>query len=156
MLQPSYPSPAHVPRIEPNGPITKIFLPDQWNPFHVVDAVDTGPPHDHPFSLKANIAIHGYVESVWVLTAGGGYTLHLNVFRRPGTTHQIDAETIHLITGLPGGFSVTYAEPEEAKRPWFHYQPQEDGSVLRGPNWNGPWEDYHPAGPVTIIDHFLR
>jgi len=152
MFNLSKPSPPHAPRVEPNGPIIKIFLPDRWNPIHVVEAIDTGPPHDHPFSLKANILIHGYVEDVWVLTPGGGYTLYQNVFRKPGTTHQIDADTIHLITGLPGGFSVTEAEPEAATRPWFHYQPQDDGSVLRSPNWDGPWESYHPAGFVTIIN----
>lgn len=153
MLQQSFPSASHVPRVEANGPIVKIFLPDHWNPFHVVEAVDDGPPHDHPFGLMANVLIGGYIETVWVLTPGGGYTVHYGVERKPGTTHQIDADTIHLITGLPKGFSVTYAEPEKAKRQWFHYQPQADGSILRSPNWDGPWEDYHPAGPVYHVDH---
>jgi len=145
----SYPSPPHAPRVEANGPIRKIFLHDQWNPFHIIEAVDDGPPHDHPFSLKANIVIGGYIEDVWVPTVGGGYTVHRAVLRHAGTTHQIDADTIHLITGLFHNYSVTYAEPEEAKRPWFHYDPRPDGSILRSPNWNGPWEPWHPAGPVV-------
>jgi len=151
----SQPSPEHVPRVEPNGPITKIFLPDQWNPFHVVHDVDTGPPHNHPFSLVANVVVGGYIETIWILQPSGGYLVYHGIERKPGTSHQIDANTIHLITGLPMGFSITYAEPDRnpVKQPWHHFQPQEDGSVLRSANWNGPWEPYHPAGPVT---HYNR
>jgi len=151
----SQPSPEHVPRVEPNGPITKIFLPDQWNPFHVVHDVDTGPPHNHPFSLVANVVVGGYIETIWILQPGGGYLVYHGIERKPGTSHQIDANTIHLITGLPMGFSITYAEPDRnpVKQLWHHFQPQEDGSVLRSANWNGPWEPYHPAGPVT---HYNR
>ena len=152
MFHPSYASPDYVPRVEENATLTKLFLPDQWNPIHILEDADSGPAHDHPLKITANIVRYGYVEDVWVPTAGGGYTLHLNVHRLPGTTHQIEAETIHRIKRLLGKFSVTYAEPTAAFRPWHFYDPQPDGSILRSPNWNGPWELWHPAGPVIEED----
>lgn len=148
----SYPTPEHVARVQVIGPhFDKIFLPDRWNPFHVLKAADTGPPHCHPYRIVANILIGGYIETIWILRDGGGYTVRHDVQRRPRTTHVIEATTIHLITGLPEGFSITEAEPEEARRDWFFYLPQEDGSMLRSTGFDGPWEAYHPAGPVEHL-----
>lgn len=154
MFNLSIPSPSTAPRLERLGPhFEKIFLPDRWEPIHLLLAPDSGPPHDHSFTMrKVKIVRGGYREDVWVLTPGGGYTLYRNVERRPGTMHDIDADTIHRITALLDGPSISEPEPDTARRPWFFYLPQDDGSVLRSPNYNGPWEPYHPAGPITEHD----
>ena len=150
MFHPSYPSPSHAPRVEVNGPLIKLFLPDRWNPIHIIENPDTGPPHGHKFGLKANILYNGYVETQWIPTPSGGYTIKRDIHRLPGTTHQILPDTIHLITGFLGNgkFSVSEAEPVDEEHEWFFYEPRPDGSIGRSKQWNGLFEPWHPAGPV--------
>ena len=135
----SYPSPDYVPRVQHLGPhFCKIFLPNQWEPFHIVRHPDTGPPHSHKFGMLAHIQVGGYVEDVYTIHPDGSWSCER--FRRlPGTTHRIEAGTIHRIVELPEGFSITWAEPDAETFDWHFYDFREDG-VYRSDNWNGPWQ----------------
>ena len=112
----------------------KIYQPGIWNPFHVLSAPDFGWPHDHPFSLDLDIVIGGYEEEVYSLQPDG--TWSMEVFeRRAGTSHRVEAGTIHRIVEHYKGFTVSYAKPGPYEQDWHHFRADEHG-IWRAPGNN--------------------
>lgn len=116
-------------KIEQFGALTKYTLGpaypapggrgDVWAMLHHLTAPDAGPPHDHPVTFESHILAGGYRETVY----RPGHPTHPfeNVDRRPGSCHNINADTIHRITDLPAGdcWSLCFASP--VVREWRHY-----------------------------------
>ncbi|MGI4873270.1 MAG: hypothetical protein ACRYFX_19075 [Janthinobacterium lividum] len=143
MTTASYPSPDYAPRIEHLGPhFSKVFLRDKWEPFHVLRAPDTGPPHSHKFGMLAHILLGGYVEDVYTIHPDGSWSVERHE-RRPGFTHRIEAGTIHCIVALLDGVSLTWAEPDPQEHAWHFFDFRPEG-VYRSEQWNGPWEPFGP------------
>lgn len=82
---------------------------------HVFTAPDTGDFHDHPWGFVTHVVAGGYVEEVVVPQPDGSY--RIKVFHRePGTSHRVEAGTVHRVVALPRGFCVTRVEPGRPER----------------------------------------
>ena len=82
---------------------------------------EDAPYHDHPFDFVSFIISGGYIEETpkyydpmkdpdgkWHIE---GKWYHINVNRRPGTSHQVRATDIHKITFVPEGGCYTLILP---------------------------------------------
>lgn len=82
---------------------------------HHFTGVDLGDPHDHPGPFTTQI-IQPYVEDLYTVLANGRWSVG-SIERRAGTSHVVQASTIHQITALPDGQAwtlVRYGRPERA------------------------------------------
>lgn len=138
----SYPTPPEAIHVEQMGPhFTKVHLPG--GPVHIFTEPDTGPAHDHPWPLTTHILAGGYVEEEFVLHADGTHSV-ITHERRPGTSHQVQAGTVHRIVALPAGFCVTRAEPGPKQQEPGFYEFRPDGTYHR--YWYEPEYQRWPRG----------
>lgn len=108
---------------------------------HNFTDVDHGFPHDHPFAFTSHI-LHGwYNEKIYNIETDG--TCHSKSIKRrsAGTSHTVEANTIHRITDISEGGCYTLIIPEQKiQEPAFYKF--EDGQVLRR-QWNEEnWKPY--------------
>lgn len=130
----SYPTPVHLVRPEQLGPhFLKLHLLDR-QPLHYFTAPDTGPPHDHPWPFTSHVLVGGYIEEVYTLHPDGTHTVEV-VERLPGTSHQVEAATVHRIIALPAGHCLTWVEPGPAERTSGFYDFRADGT------WHRYWHE---------------
>ncbi len=138
----SYPTPADAIHTERMGPhFLKVHLPD--GPLHIFTQPDTGPAHDHPFAFTSHVLEGGYVEEVYLLLPGDGYEMTTQ-HRRPGTSHRVEANTIHRVIELPAGFCVTRIEPGPKVQESGFYEFRPDGVYFR--YWHE--RDFYPIMPT--------
>lgn len=125
----SYPTPAdavHAERM--NDGFLKVHTPE--GPLHVFTQPDLGHPHDHPWPFTTHIIEGGYVEEVYTIHADGSHSMEV-VERRPGTSHHVEAGTVHRIISLPMGFCLTKARPGTTERTSGFYDFRPDGIFHR-------------------------
>lgn len=84
--------------------------------------------HDHPFSFNSSIISGGYIEEILIPEDDNGDMRAFRIARRPGTTHRVEANTIHRIVELlekteehPEGYCLTLMVPlgEYGQKPGF-------------------------------------
>jgi len=100
------------------GPLTKYTLgPDgeDWLHLHHLTEPDTGAPHCHPTRIVTTRIKGDYWERIF--TDGRP----VDVLRQEGTSNVIEADCIHLLTGLPQGEVWTLARTGPVVREWQHY-----------------------------------
>lgn len=78
-------------------------------PVHVFTRCEDIWFHDHPFSFISHVVAGSYVEEILVANPDGSYRVETRT-RLPGTSHQVEATTIHRLIELPDGFCVTRVE----------------------------------------------
>lgn len=130
----STPTPAEVARIEEMGPhFTKVHLPGS-QVLHRFTEPDAGAPHDHPWGFTSHVLSGGYIEDVYTLRPDGIATVERKE-RRPGTSHQVEAGTVHRIVGLLAGECWTLVEPGplEQQSGFYHF----DGAGI----WHRYWHE---------------
>jgi hypothetical protein len=101
------------------GPLTKYTLGqdgDEWLHLHHVTEADRGAPHDHPCRMVSTRIKGSYWERVF---RQDGW--HADILRTEGSTHVIEPDTIHLLTGLPRGAVWTLVKTGPVVREWRHY-----------------------------------
>ncbi|MET4106046.1 hypothetical protein [Hymenobacter sp. UYP22] len=131
----SYPTPEGIARTEQLGPhFAKVFLPETPHPLHIFTQPDTGDYHDHPFSFVSHVLLEGYVEQVVTLLPDGGHRVDV-VHRFPGTSHRVEAHTIHRIIELPAGYCVTRVEAGPVEQTSGFWRFDELG------NWHRYWNE---------------
>lgn len=88
--------------------------------FHTLSEPDTeGSIHDHPFSFTSFVISGGYVEKIWYKFEEGYRTSIVE--RKPGSSHRVEADTIHQILALPNGECHTLILPEaKTREPGFY------------------------------------
>lgn len=123
----SYPTPIEAVGIERmNGGFVKLH---PGPPVHIFTEAADEQYHDHPFNFTSHIVAGSYTEEVLHIH-GMGY--HVETFhRQAGTSHEVQAGTIHRITGLPDGFCVSRAEYGPTVRKPGFYELREDGLYHR-------------------------
>ncbi|MFP5078636.1 hypothetical protein ACLE20_15125 [Rhizobium sp. YIM 134829] len=91
---------------------------------HRFTEVDTGDPHDHPWSFTTTIAKGSYVEEIFQLDGTSE-----RVLRKRGDSFQVPAGRIHRIVELPEGECVTAVlyGPKEMEFGFYRF---EDGRAL--------------------------
>jgi hypothetical protein len=100
------------------GPLTKYSLGQvdgEWLHLHHVTEVDQGAPHCHPCRMFSTRIKGRYWERIYV------DGLVQEVLREEGTSHLIEPECIHLLTGLPDGEVWTLVRTGPVVREWQHY-----------------------------------
>jgi hypothetical protein len=131
----SFPTPEGIARTEQLGPhFAKIFLPETALPFHVFSEPDFGPPHDHPFPFTSHVLLGGYVEDIYTLQPDGAYTVE-RIERKPGTSHKVEAGTVHRILELPAGLCITRVDAGLTERTSGFYDFRPDGI------WHRYWHE---------------
>lgn len=130
----SFPTPNSVVRTERMGPhFTKYHLSGGQLLHHFKMAEDEH-YHDHPFGFRTAILHGGYVEEVAQVCEDG--TLAVAILERlPGTTHEVQAGTIHKLTGLLSGECWTLVTPGQKEREPGFYRADESGV------WHRFWYD---------------
>jgi hypothetical protein len=122
----SYLTPESIVRVERmNKTFTKYHLGGGRVLHHFTAATDEL-FHDHPWSFRTTILSGGYVEVVAKLTDDGKLAL-TTVKRLPGTTHEVQAGTIHKLCGLLKGDCWTIIEPGRHERKSGFYKADEAG-----------------------------
>lgn len=131
----SYPTPRHIVRPEPMGPhMLKLHL-DPGRVLHRFTAPDTGDPHDHPFGFTSHVLSGGYVEDVFKPQPDGTHTVN-RYQRLPGTSHRVDARTIHRLVELlaPEAWTLIEPGPAEQKSGFYRF----DGAGIWHRHWDEP------------------
>lgn len=122
----SYSTPKDIVRVERmNKTFTKYHLGD-GRVLHQFTAATDELFHDHPWPFRTTILSGGYVEVIAELKAVGKLSL-TTVKRLPGTTHEVQAGTIHKLTGLLKGDCWTLIEPGKPERKSGFYKADEAG-----------------------------
>ncbi len=122
----SYTTPESIIRIERmNQHFTKYHL-GGGRVLHHFTAANDALFHDHPWPFRSTILSGGYVEIVAQPTDDGRFTL-TTVQRLPGTTHDVQAGTIHKLTKLLKQDCWTMIEPGKAERMSGFYKADEAG-----------------------------
>jgi hypothetical protein len=122
----SYSTPEGIVRIERmNKNFTKYHLGGGRVLHHFTSANDEF-FHDHPWPFRSTILSGGYVEIVAQPCDDGTLTL-TTVKRLPGTTHDVQAGTIHKLIGLLKGDCWTIIEPGKHERKSGFYKADEAG-----------------------------
>ncbi|QMW04953.1 hypothetical protein [Spirosoma foliorum] len=122
----SYSTPAGIVRVERmNKTFTKYHLGD-GRVLHHFTAANDELLHDHPWPFRSTILSGGYAEIVADLKDDGTFAL-TTVKRLPGTTHEVQAGTIHKLCGLLKGDCWTLIEPGKPERKSGFYKADEDG-----------------------------
>jgi len=89
---------------------------------HHFTEIDSGDPHNHPFSFTSHILSGGYIERVYTI---GSYGLwhYEDIERKPGTVHTIEANHIHQIISLPQGecYTLILPGPWEQKSGFYRF-----------------------------------
>lgn len=136
----SYPTPIEIVKKEVLGPhFTKYHLGGGKVLHHFTRAEDYF-YHDHPWAFRTTILSGGYVEEVAVITENG--TLALATMERlPGTTHDVQADTIHKLTRLLAGDCWTLVEPRQTQQKWGFYKCDE----------SGVWHRYHDQSEWSLL-----
>lgn len=89
--------------------------------------------HDHPFSFTSHILKGSYVERIYKILADGSYRSTIR-HRREGTSHFVEATTIHEIIDLPDGECYTIITPKHKERETCFYK-FENGQIFKR-QWN--------------------
>lgn len=100
-------------------------------------------PHDHPFSFYSYILFGGYVERIYSQNSAGVWETE-DVFRAPHTVHQVPANRIHQIVGLPAGEATTLidAGPKVQEPAFYRWL----NGIAERRQWNHrKWRAYQPA-----------
>lgn len=127
-----------IARCEPmSSAFTKWHL-DAPAVLHRFTAPDSGDPHDHPFGFTTQILSGGYVEEVYTLTADGGWSVSLH-HRWPGTSHHVEATTVHRIVALPQGECWTVIRPGPWERKSGFWRVVDGRAQFRA--WDEPWPE---------------
>ena len=139
---PPFPIPADAVRSEDT--FTKFYLPD-GRVLHRFTAANDVDFHDHPFAFETTIGpkeTDGYIEEI-LAPGPHGYPVVTRHERLPGTTHRVEAGTIHRLTGLRGDECWTVITPGEKERrePGF-YRLVDYGLKLEHRFWHE--SDWHP------------
>lgn len=143
----SFPTPPHVLRTEVmNGGFTKIFIEESGRPFHYFSEAGDKYAHDHPFGMTSHVVIGGYLEEVYTISQGGRWSMEL-VERLPGTSHRIEARSIHRIVRLLGTHCLTHVEPGPPEIRWGVYDFRPDGAYHRWPEQTD--EEFRRVGWYT-------
>ncbi len=122
----SYTTPESIIRIERmNQNFTKYHL-GGGRVLHHFTAASDELFHDHPWPFRSTILSGGYVEIVAQPTDDGRLTL-TTVQRLPGTTHDVQAGTIHKLTKLLKQDCWTMIEPGKPERMSGFYKADEAG-----------------------------
>ncbi len=100
---------------------------------HIFTGPDRGGPHDHPFSIEAEVLSGGYVERIWSPHTMG----HVDCVRNPGDRFTIPAWRIHEIVALPTGECVTMARYGEAYRKTRFWR--FDRAIVESRAWDEDW-----------------
>lgn len=104
---------------------------------HHFTGPDVGDPHDHPFAFTTKILAGGYVEEVW-RRGIDGWSSRL-VHREPGTSHRVEARSVHRIVQLPQGECVTsivwHSEGVHRRHPRFW-------RYRNGVMWTRRWDEF--------------
>lgn len=89
--------------------------------------------HCHPFDFTSHVLSGGYKEKVYRLYGKGvwGYEI---IHRNPGTSHFVEAATIHEIIDLPEGECVTFITHGKHTRKSYEWKFEESGIWVR--EWN--------------------
>ena len=136
----SFLTPHDIVRIEHmNEHFTKYHLGGGRVLHHFTKAEDVF-YHDHPWPFRTTILKGGYSEIE--LLPGADHVSATNHDRRPGTTHEVQAGTIHKLTGLLDGDCWTLVEPGEKEREPGFYEPRADGLYHR--YWHEPADGWQP------------
>ncbi|MBO0952915.1 hypothetical protein [Fibrella forsythiae] len=122
----SYSTPKDIIRRERmNKTFTKYHLGDGRVLHHFTAAHDEL-FHDHPWPFRTTILSGGYLEVIATPKDDG--TLALTTHKRlPGTTHHVQAGTIHKLSGLLKGDCWTIIEPGQPERKSGFYKADEAG-----------------------------
>jgi hypothetical protein len=91
---------------------------------------DEGDLHDHPYSFVTHILKGGYKEEIHQMRADGWF-IFSKVDRRAGTSHRVEATTIHRMIELPEGDCWTLVLPEPKVRDSRFWRFEENGSYSR-------------------------
>ena len=130
----SLPTPESIVRIERMGShFTKYHL-GSGKLLHHFTAAEDEHYHDHPFNFTSTILSGGYVEEVGEVCGDGTLAL-VTLERLPGTTHEVNAGTIHKLTGLLSGECWTLVEVGDWEREPGFYRADENGV------WHRFWFD---------------
>lgn len=136
MSHQSYPTPESAARIERMGPhFAKFHLPGSL--IHLFTEPDTGPPHDHPWPFISHVLAGGYTEEVYTLHEDGTHTCE-TIERLPGSSHRVEASTVHRIIDLPAGLCITRVEPGPYERTSGFYRFDDAGIWRR--DWDKEWK----------------
>lgn len=130
----SYPTPESILRVERmNSHFTKYHLGNGRVLHHFTAAQDED-FHDHPWPFRTSILSGGYVEIVAEPCHDG--TLALATLERlPGTSHEVQAGTIHKLTRLIGSDCWTLVEPGIKVRESGFYRSDDAGL------WHRYWHE---------------
>ncbi len=78
---------------------------------HHFTKVDEGDLHDHPFAFTTHILKGGYIEVEYTVMSPFQFYAETKK-REAGTSHRVEATTIHKMTSLPEGECWTLILPE--------------------------------------------
>lgn len=118
-------TPENVVRVEVLGPHFTKFHLNNGQVLHLLTMADTGLPHNHPWGFLSHV-LRGYRERVFTPHADGTWSEEV-IDRLPGTSHRVEAKTIHLIEELFDGYALTLVEPGPKELDWGHFAFREDG-----------------------------
>ena len=122
----SFVTPESIVRVERmNKTFTKYHLTNGQVLHHFKAAADTH-YHDHPWPFQTTILSGGYQEEVGEIRPDGTLAI-LRLERLPGTTHQVQAATIHKLVGLLEPDCWTMIQPGPKERDSGFYKANEKG-----------------------------
>ncbi|MBC6988950.1 hypothetical protein [Hymenobacter sp. BT491] len=131
----SSPTPPDLIRTEHmNGSFTKYHL-GGGRVLHRFTEPDTGEPHNHPWGFTSHVLSGGYVEEVYGLLPDGTVSMQ-EVERLPGTSHRVEAATVHRLVRLlgPECWTLIEAGPWEQKSGFYRF----DDAGIWFRHWDEP------------------
>ena len=102
---------------------------------HYLTNADPGLPHDHPLDFHTLIIFGGYTEHRYA--DDGSYEV---IQRNPGDKFFINARTIHLITDMHGGPTVTASVYGPVCNTWAHFD-WRDGQIWHQSHIDRIWRE---------------
>ena len=97
--------------------------------------------HDHPFDFRTTIIEGSYIERIWRQNPNGGTWWHTDIHRQSGSTHFVEAKTIHQIIDLPEGPCITMITHKEPTRKSGFWKFQDGKAMFR--EWDQ--EEFQPV-----------